>query len=97
MILSLFVLNIKVVRDMWVLVQDAKSSAGEPERGPGGGGGGGGGSGEGAVISSCADLFLFYKKCLVQCARLTTGEPMLGRFTQMFIYCYFRYIWPIKV
>ncbi|CAB3221851.1 unnamed protein product [Arctia plantaginis] len=31
----------------------------------------------GAVISSCADLFLFYKKCLVQCARLTTGEPML--------------------
>ncbi|KAF9824759.1 hypothetical protein SFRURICE_020490 [Spodoptera frugiperda] len=35
-----------------------------------------GGAG-GAVISSCADLFLFYKKCLVQCARLTTGEPML--------------------
>ncbi|XP_075988380.1 vacuolar protein sorting 53 isoform X2 [Anticarsia gemmatalis] len=31
----------------------------------------------GAVISSCADLFLFYKKCLVQCARLTTGEPMI--------------------
>ncbi|XP_063544422.1 vacuolar protein sorting-associated protein 53 homolog [Cydia strobilella] len=31
----------------------------------------------GAVLSSCADLFLFYKKCLVQCAHLTTGEPML--------------------
>uniref|UniRef100_A0A2A4JZ57 Vacuolar protein sorting-associated protein 53 homolog n=1 Tax=Heliothis virescens TaxID=7102 RepID=A0A2A4JZ57_HELVI len=48
--------------------QDAKSPAGE---------GAGGGSGAGAVIASCADLFLFYKKCLVQCARLTTGEPML--------------------
>ncbi|CAK1592952.1 unnamed protein product [Parnassius mnemosyne] len=35
------------------------------------------GGGSGAVIASCADLFLFYKKCLVQCARLTTGEPML--------------------
>ncbi|KOB76421.1 putative late golgi protein sorting complex subunit vps53 [Operophtera brumata] len=33
--------------------------------------------GEGAVISSCADLFLLYKKCLVQCSRLTRGEPML--------------------
>ncbi|XP_063631783.1 vacuolar protein sorting-associated protein 53 homolog [Cydia splendana] len=31
----------------------------------------------GAVLASCADLFLFYKKCLVQCAHLTTGEPML--------------------
>jgi hypothetical protein len=34
--------------------------------------------GGGAVLPSCGDLFLFYKKCLVQCARLTTGEPMLG-------------------
>ncbi|KAG6451570.1 hypothetical protein O3G_MSEX007240 [Manduca sexta] len=50
-------------------VQDAKSS-GQESAGPSA-------SGEGAVISSCADLFLFYKKCLVQCARLTTGEPML--------------------
>ncbi|CAG9134202.1 unnamed protein product [Plutella xylostella] len=31
----------------------------------------------GAVLSSCADLFLLYKKCLVQCAQLTTGQPML--------------------
>nr|XP_034838363.1 vacuolar protein sorting-associated protein 53 homolog [Maniola hyperantus] len=35
------------------------------------------GSGAGAVMSSCADLFLFYKKCLAQCATLSTGEPML--------------------
>ncbi|XP_050359212.1 vacuolar protein sorting-associated protein 53 homolog [Nymphalis io] len=34
------------------------------------------GSGAGAVMSSCADLFLFYKKCLAQCATLSTGEPM---------------------
>ncbi|XP_028177938.1 vacuolar protein sorting-associated protein 53 homolog, partial [Ostrinia furnacalis] len=37
----------------------------------------GAGCGSGAVIASCGELFLFYKKCLVQCARLTTGEPML--------------------
>ncbi|XP_026325410.1 vacuolar protein sorting-associated protein 53 homolog [Hyposmocoma kahamanoa] len=37
----------------------------------------GAGGGAGAVMASCADLFLFYKKCLVQCARLSTGEPML--------------------
>lgn len=49
-------------------IQDAKSP---------GAGEGGGSHAAGAVISSCADLFLFYKKCLVQCARLTTGEPML--------------------
>lgn len=49
-------------------VQDAKTSPSEANMTA---------SGEGAVISSCADLFLFYKKCLVQCARLTTGEPML--------------------
>ncbi|CAK1549088.1 unnamed protein product [Leptosia nina] len=35
------------------------------------------GSGSGGVLASCADLFLFYKKCLAQCARLSTGEPML--------------------
>ncbi|CAH0404286.1 unnamed protein product [Chilo suppressalis] len=48
-------------------VQDAKSVDA----------GSGIGSGAGAVMASCGDLFLFYKKCLVQCARLTTGEPML--------------------
>ncbi|KAI8441724.1 hypothetical protein MSG28_015253 [Choristoneura fumiferana] len=46
---------------------------------------GGGGRAVGGLIggcfepylSLCADLFLFYKKCLVQCAALSTGEPML--------------------
>lgn len=55
--------------------KDAKAAAGV------GAGVGAGGSGAGAVMSSCADLFLFYKKCLVQCARLTTGEPMLGTYS----------------
>jgi hypothetical protein len=32
----------------------------------------------GMVLSSCADLFLFYKKCMVQCTQLSTGQPMLG-------------------
>ncbi|XP_049767266.1 vacuolar protein sorting-associated protein 53 homolog [Schistocerca cancellata] len=31
-----------------------------------------------AVMSSCADLFVFYKKCMVQCTQLSTGEAMLG-------------------
>lgn len=25
---------------------------------------------------SCADLFVFYKKCLVQCTQLSTGKPL---------------------
>ncbi|CAH2056184.1 unnamed protein product, partial [Iphiclides podalirius] len=57
---------------MDTFIQDAKSSdigSGAPGTAANGG--------SGAVIASCADLFLFYKKCLVQCARLTTGEPML--------------------
>ncbi|CAA9997802.1 unnamed protein product [Nesidiocoris tenuis] len=29
------------------------------------------------VLSSCADLFVFYKKCLVQCNQLSNGQPML--------------------
>ena len=34
--------------------------------------------GEGApVLTSCGDLFVFYRKCLVQLAELTTGQPML--------------------
>ncbi|XP_073964574.1 vacuolar protein sorting-associated protein 53 homolog [Choristoneura fumiferana] len=52
-------------------MQDAKSSE------AGAGAGAGAGAEAGAVLSSCADLFLFYKKCLVQCAALSTGEPML--------------------
>lgn len=31
-----------------------------------------------AVLTSCADLFVFYKKCLVQCSQLSTGQPMLA-------------------
>ncbi|KAM3956234.1 LOW QUALITY PROTEIN: vacuolar protein sorting 53 [Aphomia sociella] len=50
-------------------LQEARSPEGVEGAGAAGGGG--------AVIASCADLFLFYKRCLVQCARLTTGEPML--------------------
>ncbi|KAL1129412.1 hypothetical protein AAG570_013939 [Ranatra chinensis] len=30
-----------------------------------------------SVLPSCADLFVFYKKCLVQCNQLSTGNPML--------------------
>lgn len=30
------------------------------------------------VLPSCADLFLFYKKSMVQCAQLSTGQPMLN-------------------
>jgi hypothetical protein len=30
-----------------------------------------------AVLPSCADLFVFYKKCLVQCAQLSTAQPMV--------------------
>lgn len=29
------------------------------------------------VLPSCADLFVFYKKCLVQCTQLSNGQPML--------------------
>lgn len=29
------------------------------------------------VFPSAADLFVFYKKCLVQCASLSTGSPLL--------------------
>ncbi|XP_071094311.1 vacuolar protein sorting-associated protein 53 homolog [Haliotis cracherodii] len=28
------------------------------------------------VLPSCADLFVFYKKCMVQCSQLSTGQPM---------------------
>ena len=29
------------------------------------------------VFSSSGDLFVFYKKCLVQCITLSTGTPLL--------------------
>lgn len=28
------------------------------------------------VFPSCADLFVFYKKCIVQCTQLSNGKPM---------------------
>nr|XP_018910768.1 PREDICTED: vacuolar protein sorting-associated protein 53 homolog [Bemisia tabaci] len=31
-----------------------------------------------AVLPSCADLFVFYRKCLVQCTQLSNGQPMLS-------------------
>ncbi|XP_026736412.1 vacuolar protein sorting-associated protein 53 homolog [Trichoplusia ni] len=67
--LSLYVssLDANLADLMERFIQDSKAPpSGDP-----------GAAGAGAVISSCADLFLFYKKCLVQCASLTTGEPML--------------------
>merc|ERR1719342_863511 len=34
--------------------------------------------GEGApVLTSCGDLFVFYRKCLVQLGELSTGQPLL--------------------
>ncbi|XP_076473100.1 vacuolar protein sorting-associated protein 53 homolog [Babylonia areolata] len=29
------------------------------------------------VLPSCADLFVFYKQCMVQCSQLSTAQPML--------------------
>lgn len=33
--------------------------------------------GSNSVLSSCADLFVFYKKCILQCTQLSTGSIML--------------------
>ncbi|GIY89182.1 vacuolar protein sorting-associated protein 53 homolog [Caerostris extrusa] len=30
------------------------------------------------VLPTCADLFVFYKKCLVQCSQLSIGHPLLA-------------------
>ena len=35
------------------------------------------GAGGSTAVFSAADLFVFYKKCLVQCASLSTGPPLL--------------------
>ncbi|KAL8569004.1 hypothetical protein ACOMHN_048252 [Nucella lapillus] len=36
------------------------------------------GSEEGSnVLGSCADLFVFYKQCMVQCSQLSTAQPMI--------------------
>lgn len=34
--------------------------------------------GPSTVLSSCADLFIFYKKCMLQCTQLSTGSIMLN-------------------
>ncbi|KAH0535661.1 vacuolar protein sorting-associated protein 53 homolog [Cotesia glomerata] len=34
--------------------------------------------GPSSVLSSCADLFVFYKKCMLQCTQLSTGSIMLN-------------------
>lgn len=34
--------------------------------------------GPSSVLSSCADLFVFYKKCMIQCTQLSTGFIMLS-------------------
>ena len=35
-------------------------------------------AGEGApVMTSCGDLFVFYRKCLVQLSELTSAQPMV--------------------
>lgn len=34
--------------------------------------------GPSSVLSSCADLFVFYKKCILQCTQLNTGFIMLS-------------------
>ncbi|XP_043683653.1 vacuolar protein sorting-associated protein 53 homolog [Vespula pensylvanica] len=37
-----------------------------------------GNEGSNSVLSSCADLFVFYKKCILQCTQLSTGIIMLS-------------------
>ena len=42
-----------------------------------------GAEGGSIVLPSAADMFVFYKKCLVQCASLSTGPPLL-ELTELF-------------
>ena len=55
------------------LVADVKAK-GQPRPSP---------DGSGVVMSSAADVFVFYKKCLVQCTSLSTG-PALLELTELF-------------
>ncbi|XP_060115277.1 vacuolar protein sorting-associated protein 53 homolog isoform X2 [Heteronotia binoei] len=48
----------------------------------------------GAVLPSCADLFVYYKKCMVQCSQLSTGEPMIA-LTSIFQKHLREYAWKI--
>ena len=34
--------------------------------------------GDNTVLPSAGELFVFYKKCMVQCALLSTGTPLLS-------------------
>lgn len=33
--------------------------------------------GQSEVLPTCADLFVYYKKCMLQCSQLSTGDPMI--------------------
>ncbi|XP_068945808.1 vacuolar protein sorting-associated protein 53 homolog isoform X2 [Petaurus breviceps papuanus] len=48
----------------------------------------------GVVLPSCADLFVYYKKCMVQCSQLSTGEPMIA-LTTIFQKYLREYAWKI--
>uniref|UniRef100_A0A8C5LWN4 Vacuolar protein sorting-associated protein 53 homolog n=1 Tax=Leptobrachium leishanense TaxID=445787 RepID=A0A8C5LWN4_9ANUR len=48
----------------------------------------------GSVLPSCADLFVYYKKCMVQCSQLSTGEPMIA-LTSIFQKYLREYAWKI--
>ncbi|XP_010640475.1 vacuolar protein sorting-associated protein 53 homolog isoform X2 [Fukomys damarensis] len=48
----------------------------------------------GTVLPSCADLFVYYKKCMVQCSQLSTGEPMIA-LTTIFQKYLREYAWKI--
>ncbi|XP_007935623.1 vacuolar protein sorting-associated protein 53 homolog [Orycteropus afer afer] len=48
----------------------------------------------GALLPSCADLFVYYKKCMVQCSQLSTGEPMIA-LTTIFQKYLREYAWKI--
>lgn len=37
-----------------------------------------GSEGPSSVLSSCADLFIFYKKCMLQCTQFSSGSIMLN-------------------
>lgn len=58
--------NLKDMVDRFA--SDVSNGMGGPVRGPDGS----------PVLPSCGDLFVFYRKCLVQCSELSTGQPMLS-------------------
>ncbi|XP_069768110.1 vacuolar protein sorting-associated protein 53 homolog isoform X5 [Narcine bancroftii] len=48
----------------------------------------------GVVLPSCADLFVYYKKCMVQCSQLSTRKPMIA-LTAIFQKYLREYAWKI--